>query len=137
MRRLAPLLLVVVIAAGCDDSKPGEKIVSPVPGSKLVNVAAPTGNAATGKTLYASNGCGACHTYKAAGSTGKIGPDLDKLPQFAQQANRGSLAAFVSESITDPNAYVQPGYPQGVMPSFNSLSAQQVADLVAFLTPGH
>lgn len=137
MRRLAPLLAVAVLAAGCDDSKPGEKVVSPVPGSRLVNVATPKGNAAAGKAVFTANGCGACHTYKAAGSTGKVGPDLDKLPQYAAEAKRGSLDAFVQESITAPNAYVQPGYPSGVMPIFGSLSAQQLADLVAFLTKGH
>ena len=62
---------------------------------------------------------------------------MDQLAQYAQAANRGSLADFTKESITDPNAYVQPGFPSGVMPSFTSLSAQQLADLVAFLTQGH
>jgi|SRR5579872_4983546 len=137
MRRVAPLLLVALLAAGCDDSVPGEKTVSPVPGNRLVTVAAPKGHAAAGKVAYTANGCGACHTFRAAGSTGKVGPDLDKLPQYAQQANRGSLDAFVQESIAAPNAYVQPGYPSGVMPSFASLGAQKLADLVAFLTQGH
>jgi len=131
------VLAAVVLASGCDDSKPGEKIVSPVPGSRLVNVAGPKGNATAGKAVYTANGCGACHTYTPARSTGKVGPDLDKLQQYAQQANRGSLDAFVQESITTPNAYVQAGFPSGVMPAFGSLSAQQLADLVAFLTQGH
>jgi cytochrome c551/c552 len=134
---IVALVAASLLLAGCDDSKPGEKIVSPVPGSRLVKVVAPKGNAAAGKAIYTANGCGACHTYAPAASSGKVGPDLDKLTQYATQANRGSLDAFVQESITAPNAYVQPGYPSGVMPSFGSLGAQQLADLVAFLTQGH
>jgi mono/diheme cytochrome c family protein len=91
------------------------------------------GDAAAGKALFASQGCSSCHTYAPAGSTGAVGPDLDKLPADATTANRGSLAAYVTESIKDPGAYVVPGYPNGVMPQFQ-LSDQQVADLVAFLT---
>ena len=74
------------------------------------------------------------HVTAPAGATGKIGPDLDKLPDYAKQANK-PLEAFVRESIQDPSAYIQPGYPD-VMPLFKSLPAQQVDQLVAFLTKG-
>ena len=37
-------------------------------------------------------------------------------------------------TIKDPGAYVVPGYPNGVMPTFASLGEQKIADLVAFLT---
>ena len=83
--------------------------------------AAPQGDPAAGKELYAANGCAACHTFKPAGSTGKVGPDLDNLAANAEKANRGSLAAYTAQSIKDPGAYVVPGYPNGVMPSFASL----------------
>jgi len=139
MRRLAPLLVVAFLAAGCNDSKPGEKIVSPVPGNRLVQVAAPKGNAAAGKPVFAANGCGACHTFGPAASTGKIGPDLDHLVEYAQKAGV-PLAQFTSEAITAPPApYVPPGFPTNVMPTTfgTSLSAKQLADLVAFLTKGH
>jgi mono/diheme cytochrome c family protein len=97
---------------------------------------APAGDAAAGKALFASNGCGSCHTFTPANATGKVGPDLDHLAADAQKANQGSLADYTKESIHDPNAYVVPGFPKGVMPSFSSLSDQQLADLVAFLTQG-
>jgi len=90
----------------------------------------PTGQA--GKTVFASNGCGSCHTLQAASATGKVGPDLDKLPAYAQQAGK-PLDAFVHESIVDPNAYVQPGFPASVMPSFASLPKDQLDALVSFL----
>jgi mono/diheme cytochrome c family protein len=97
--------------------------------------AAPAGNAAAGKALFASQGCNGCHTFKPAGSTGKVGPDLDDLAANAKTANRGSLEEYTAESIEDPGAYVVSGYPNGVMPKFQ-LSDQQVADLVAFLSGG-
>jgi len=88
----------------------------------------------SGATVFQDNACGSCHTLKAAGATGTTGPDLDKLPTFAQQAGK-PLAAFVRQSIVDPNAYVQPGYPQNVMPQTfgSSLSKQQLDGLVSYL----
>src|ERR687887_33581 len=71
------------------------------------------GGAANGKSLFASNGCVSCHTYKPAGSKASVGPDLDKLATYAKQAKK-PLAAFTEESIMNPDAYVQPGYPRGV-----------------------
>ena len=54
-----------------------------------------------GKAVFVNNGCGACHTLKPAGATGKIGPDLDKLADDAQTAGK-PLEEFVRESIVDP-----------------------------------
>jgi len=98
---------------------------------------APAGNAAAGKVLFAAQGCSACHTFKPAGSTAQVGPDLDDLAAAAQKANRGSLEQYTRESIVDPGAYVVPGYTNGVMPgNFASLGDKKIADLVAFLTSG-
>ena len=93
------------------------------------------GGAANGKSLFASNGCVSCHTYKPAGSKATVGPDLDKLASYAKQAKK-PLEPFTHESIVQPDAYVQPGFPKGVMPSFASLSKDQVDALVSFLTKG-
>jgi len=86
--------------------------------------------------LFKSQGCGGCHTFKPAGTNGTIGPDLDKLAQYAKAANQ-PLAAFARESIANPSAYVEKGY-QPTMPNFGqTLSAKQISDLVAYLTqPG-
>jgi len=94
------------------------------------------GNPAKGKALFAAQGCVACHTFTPAGSKATVGPDLDELAANAQKANRGSLAAYTKESIVDPNAYVVPGFPKGVMPQDfgKKLSPTQLDDLVAFLT---
>ncbi len=94
----------------------------------------PAGNAAAGKALFSAQGCVACHTFKPAGATAKVGPDLDNLAADAAKANRGSVEVYAAESIKNPTTYTVPGYPSGVMPSFSSLSDKQVGDLVAFLT---
>ena len=96
----------------------------------------PAGDAAAGKTIFTAQGCVACHTFKPAGATAKVGPDLDNLAADAEKANRGSVEEYAAESIKDPAAYTVPGYPSGVMPAFSSLSDKQVGDLVAFLTSG-
>jgi cytochrome c2 len=91
------------------------------------------GNLAAGKAAFTANGCNACHTFAAAGSTGTIGPDLDKLKTYAAAANM-PLDQFIRESIVKPNAYIEKGYAKGVMPeSFASLPKSTLDALVAFL----
>jgi cytochrome c oxidase subunit 2 len=81
-----------------------------------------------------NNGCGACHTLTAAGANGKIGPDLDKIKGFAKAANQ-PLDAFIHESIVKPDAYVEKGFPKGVMPhTFASLPKATLDALVAFIS---
>ena len=100
-------------------------------------LAAPAGGATSGKSLFSANGCSTCHTFKPAGATKKIGPDLDRLPPEAQRAGQ-PLEQFIRQSIQDPSAYVEPGYPKGVMPTnFGSLlSKSQLDTLVKFLAAG-
>ena len=92
-----------------------------------------SGGGGAGQAVFAQNGCGSCHTLKAANATGTTGPDLDKLPDEARQA-RKPLEAFVRESIVNPDAYVQPGYPKGVMPkTYAGLPKEQLDALVQYL----
>jgi mono/diheme cytochrome c family protein len=138
MRRLAPLLGVTLLLAGCGGGQTvlptAKEVVGTLP--TTTQAAAPTGDAKAGAVLFKSKGCGGCHVFKPAGTNGKIGPDLDKLAQYAQKANHGSLTEFVRESITNPGAYLEPGY-QNVMPNFGqTLSAKQISGLVAYLTKG-
>ena len=89
-----------------------------------------------GKAVFDQNGCGGCHTFKAANATGKVGPDLDKLPQEAQTAGK-PLEDFVRESIVNPDAYIEKGFPANVMPpTFKSLPKDQLDALVQFLVSG-
>jgi cytochrome c oxidase subunit 2 len=85
-----------------------------------------------GAAVFKNNDCSSCHTFKPAGANGTIGPDLDKLAQYAKQAGK-PLEDFVKESIVDPNAYVQPGFPKSVMPAFATLPKDQLDALAKFL----
>ena len=132
MRRLALIVLLGALVAGCG----GEKTVTPtaetVEGQQPAPQPQAKGDAAAGKTVFAESGCGGCHTFKPAGSNGKTGPDLDNLPQYAKTAGQ-PLEDFTHESIVNPNAYVEKGFPEGVMPPWSG-DEQQLANLVAFLT---
>lgn len=131
---------MAVIAAGCSDSVPGGKVVTPTPLTVVGTVALPWtgGNAAAGDAVFHSAGCISCHTFTPAHADGKVGPDLDKLPMLDAQQKGGPLAEFIYGSITDPASRRVPGYPNGVMPATfaQTLSAKQLADLVAFLAKG-
>jgi len=98
------------------------------------------GNAAAGKTVFTgSSGCSSCHTFAPAGSNGTIGPNLDTAPTSDAKAdNNMALAAFIKESIVDPDAYIAKGFSKGIMPTTfkSSLSATQINDLVAFIVSG-
>ena len=91
--------------------------------------------AAQGKAVFVSNGCGSCHTFKPAGSTGKIGPDLDSKPEADAKTAHMALAAFVLESIVKPDAFIAHGYQKGLMPTTfgTTLTKAQLDALVAFI----
>jgi cytochrome c551/c552 len=97
------------------------------------------GNAAAGKAVFASNGCGSCHTFKPAGATATVGPDLDSAPSSDAKAdNNAELPDFIEESIKDPDAYIAKGYSKGIMPTTfgSSISSSDLKDLVAFIVAG-
>jgi cytochrome c oxidase subunit II len=124
--------------AGCG----GGETVSPLP--ETVEGTVPTetgggattiepGDAKTGKEVFttaAQPACGSCHTYEAAGTTAAVGPDLDEVLT-------GKNAAFILESIVNPDAEIAQGFAAGIMPKDygDKLSEKQLADLVAFLLP--
>jgi len=70
-----------------------------------------------GAKVFSDAGCKNCHTLKAAGATGSVGPDLDKLQPSAdlvvKQVNSGG----------------------GVMPSFKGkLSDAQIKDVADYVS---
>jgi cytochrome c oxidase subunit 2 len=112
-----------------------------------VTEAAPTGGTATGGstetgeavkgdpeagkqifTTVANPPCSTCHTLAEAGATQTIGPNLD-------EGLKGKDAAFIHQSIVEPDAVITPGYADNLMPEDygQKLDEQQLADLVAFL----
>ncbi|MGB8003491.1 MAG: c-type cytochrome, partial [Gaiellaceae bacterium] len=120
--------LTVLLLAGCGK----EGVTQPLPGTVVGTVQA----AAPGKAIFIAQGCGSCHTYKPAGpdAQGTIGPDLDKLAQFAKAAKQPE-PQFVHDSIVDPEKYTEKGFPKGVMPkSYKDLPASDLKALVDFLT---
>lgn len=82
-----------------------------------------------GGQIFASAGCGSCHTLAAAGSTGETGPNLEEFlaPDDTTEA--------VEEMIVDPNAELAEGYSANVMPTTYSqtMSNTEVHQLAEFL----
>jgi len=75
-----------------------------------------SGDAAAGEAVFASGGCGGCHTLEAAGTTGNVGPNLDESqPEFD----------LVVERVTNG---------KGAMPSFGSdLSDEEIQNVAAYV----
>jgi mono/diheme cytochrome c family protein len=95
-----------------------------VPGAKPPEV-----EGGPGAQVFATNGCGSCHTLAAANSGGTTGPDLDEvLP--------GQSEAEIEESIVDPEAKIAQGYPKGVMPQNfkEKIQPEEIKQLVEFLS---
>ena len=126
MRRLVPLAIILVVAAGCSTSKPGEKVVLPVPTKitgTVVKVQVVTiqpqyrnGDPTAGKAVFASAGCAGCHTLADANAHGTVGPNLDQL--------KPPLTKVVPQVINGG----------GAMPAFKgTLTPKQIADVSAYV----
>ena len=81
-----------------------------------------------GKPDVGAIGCGSCHTMKAAGTTGTVGPNLDK-------ELTADPASATRESIVDPNKEIISGYSANVMPTNygKALTAQEIDALVNYV----
>ena len=110
------------------------KVVTPAEFAAFLKNAGKQPAASPGQTAFGTYGCNSCHTLSAANATGTLGPDLDKLKQYAAQAHRGSLTAFIKESIVNPGVYIQPGYQDQMPHTFGtSIPASQLTQLVQYL----
>lgn len=143
-------LLIGAYAIGYDHGKKhgggGVAAAKPAPSTKPApagggGAQAPTGAAlvAKGRQLFTSDGCAGCHSLN--GSAG-AGPTLQgvsgRTVALADGTTVKADAAYLSESITDPDAKIVKGYPKGLMSagiaSFHlSPGSQDVQALVAFL----
>ena len=142
MRRLLPLalalllpLFVVACGGGATEDTLPEGVETTQTGGGSETDAAPTdtaaatdtaagdgaaeGDAEAGAAVYESAGCGTCHVFEPAGSTGQVGPNLD-------------------ESNVDFEAAVQQiANGGGGMPAFQGqLSEEEIANVAAFVTQG-
>jgi cytochrome c oxidase subunit 2 len=72
--------------------------------------------------------CGACHTLSDAGTNGGAGPNLD-------EELKGQDAAFIRESIVNPNAKIAEGFEADIMPGTYGqlLSKPELDALVTYL----
>ena len=75
------------------------------------------GDAAAGKEVFASAGCGSCHTLADAGASGSVGPNLDTAKPSHD---------LVVDRVTNGRA---------AMPSFKGqLDEQQIQDVAAYVS---
>lgn len=114
----------VVTTAGGEEHEAGETTAETTPGetetaetTETGGGGEATGDADAGEQVFASAGCGGCHTFEAAGSTGSVGPNLDEAaPSF------GTVVGMVTNG-------------GGAMPSFEGdLSEQEIRDVAAFVS---
>jgi mono/diheme cytochrome c family protein len=80
---------------------------------------------ARGAAVFQARQCWSCHALEAAGSTGKSGPDIDRWlgPHAAQM--RVSVEELAARRIAYGGT--------GMSPYVRDLSAEELADLVAFV----
>ncbi len=121
--------LLALVAVGCGGGKKvgavPETVVGTVATTPSPDASLPAlklkGDATAGKQLFASAGCGGCHTLKDAGSGGNVGPNLDGAkPPFELVVTRVSLG-------------------KNVMPAFSKakggqLEDQQIADVAQYVS---
>ena len=88
-----------------------------------------------GASLFEQRGCGGCHVFTPARSTGTAGPNLDQVEASARRAGK-PVEEYVQESIVDPGAYVNPRFPSPMPDSFADLTEPQVDALVQYLLRG-
>lgn len=142
MRRLRFAILVMaigaigVLAAGCGGSDPNAA-KTPANAETITNGTGSTtggtttetkpggsggaaGNATAGKAVFTGKaGCGGCHTLRAAGASGVVGPNLDQVKPDA---------ATVTQFVTN-------GAPP--MPAFGKdgiLNPTEIADVAAYVS---
>jgi mono/diheme cytochrome c family protein len=121
---VAALLVVTMLAAvevfGAEHEEEGGEEAAPAEtgGTDTGQGGEPAaeGDAAAGKEVFASAGCGTCHTLQEAGTSGTVGPNLDE------------------SSIDEAGAVQQITDGGGGMPPFSGqLSEQQIQDVAAFV----
>jgi mono/diheme cytochrome c family protein len=108
----AAALVIVLLFAG--PSLIGAKASNPTTPN---GTSAPASGQVSGAQVFTSAGCSTCHTLKAAGATGSIGPDLDQLRPTA-----GAVSAVVRTGA-------------GPMPSFSGkLNNAQIAAVASYVS---
>ena len=121
MRSALALMLLAcalgLVAAGCGGDDESGNGSADAPPATTATTGDETGDPATGEQVFATAGCGGCHTFSADGSNGSVGPNLDD--------SAPSFDAVVTQ-VTNGG---------GSMPAFgDELSEQQIRDVAAFVS---
>lgn len=88
------------------------------------------GNAAAGKAVFSAT-CGTCHTFKAAGAQGALGPNLNKIPKLTEaeiisQIEAGGTSLMVKTKQSYKSYAV-------TMPAEASLGKTKIDNVSAFV----
>jgi mono/diheme cytochrome c family protein len=99
------------------ETPPAQTTTAPATTTTVTGGAPKTvGDPVAGKAVFASAGCSACHTLKAAGATGTVGPNLDQLKPTEERAKQQVI------------------HGGGPMPAFkDQLTDKQIQDVAAFV----
>jgi len=110
-------LAVVLVAVGCT---PEPVATDPI---------------ARGRQVYRTLGCATCHEASISNLFRPVGPSLERVGQIGGRRVPGvSAVEYLSQSITDPGAYLVPGYPDSMPRGLaGALSPEDLAALVAYL----
>ena len=100
--------------------KPATTTAAPTPTPAPTSTAAETlqGDPVAGAVVFRENGCGACHTLAAAGTSGTVGPSLD-----ARKPSQIGVRSVVQSGATAGG---------NIMPQFN-LSATDLNNIAAYV----
>jgi mono/diheme cytochrome c family protein len=86
-------------------------------------------NVSAGEKLFTTSGCGGCHTFKAMGAKGTIGPNLDKvvltLALWKTAISKGGSAVMTPAALKK--------YKFKMAPYAGRLSTAKIATLAAFV----
>ena len=113
-------LALVAACGGSEDASPTpETVVGTIPtesGAGGEGGGEAQGDPAAGKEIFASSGCGSCHTLSDAGTSGTVGPNLDD--------SSVDFAAAV-EQITNGGG--------GMQPYGGTLSEEEINNVAAYV----
>ena len=91
---------------------------------------------AFGRQLFQRFGCSGCHALSDAGASGQVGPNLNGIGARAGDTKPSDNAEdYVRESVTSPNTFIVPGYPENVMPQdyAQQMTPQELDALIKYL----
>ena len=104
----------IVTAAGCGGDDDSAATTADTAGETTTGGG---GGSTAGAEVFASAGCGNCHTLEAAGASGSTGPNLDEL-----QPDKETVVSQVTNG-------------GGGMPAFaDQLSEQEIQDVATYVS---